>query len=55
MDTKVPRGKTKRIEGSLTEALGKLTGDKTAEDKGSARKLEGEAEEAAGTREPPKT
>lgn len=37
-------GAAKRVKGSLTEALGKLTGDKVTEAKGAANKLEGEAE-----------
>lgn len=37
----------KKIEGSLTEALGKLTGDKETEAKGALKKREGEAEETA--------
>ena len=47
MSEKNPRGAAKRAEGSLTEALGKLTGDKAAEAKGAAKKREGEAEQAA--------
>lgn len=40
-------GAAKRVKGSVTEALGKLTGDKAAEAKGAAQKQEGEAEIAA--------
>ena len=40
-------GTAKKAEGSLTEAFGKLTGDKEIEVKGAAKKLEGEAEHAA--------
>ncbi|MGI4802142.1 MAG: CsbD family protein [Janthinobacterium lividum] len=41
--SKLP-GTAKQVKGSLTEALGKLTGDKVTEAKGAAKKLEGEAE-----------
>ncbi len=50
MTIKRSPGAAKRVEGSLTEALGKLTGDKDGEAKGAAKKLEGEAEEAAAAR-----
>jgi len=33
----------KRVRGSITEALGKLTGDKAIENKGTAQKQEAEA------------
>ena len=45
--TDTSREASKRIEGSLTEVLGKLTGDEVVEAKGAARKREGEAEQAA--------
>ena len=47
MSIKKPPGAAKRAEGSLTEALGKLTGDKVVEALGAAKKLEGEMEQAA--------
>ena len=53
MTIRKPPGAAKRVEGSLTEALGKLTGDKEGEAKGAAKKREGEAEEAASTRKKP--
>lgn len=43
----------KKIEGSITEALGKLTGDKMTEDRGAAKKLEGEADQRATTDKQP--
>ena len=52
MNDKTPRPSAKRIEGSLTEALGKLTGDKTVEAKGAATKRE--AEKAIGRKKPVK-
>jgi uncharacterized protein YjbJ (UPF0337 family) len=33
----------KKVRGSITEALGKLTGDKATEDKGTVQKREAEA------------
>ena len=53
MNDKTPHGSAKRIEGSLTEALGKLTGDKTVEAKGAATKREAEAEHEAAVRKKP--
>ena len=52
MNNKTPRPSAKRIEGSLTEALGKLTGDKAVEAKGAATKRE--AEKATGRKKPVK-
>lgn len=53
MNIEKPPGAAKRVKGSLTEALGKLTGDKEVEAKGMAKKLEGEAEQAAAARRKP--
>ncbi len=53
MNIEKPPGAAKRAKGSLTEALGKLTGDKEVEAKGMAKKLEGEAEQAAAARRKP--
>ena len=50
MSIKKPSGAAKRTEGSLTEALGKLTGDKVVQALGAAKKLEGEMEQAAADR-----
>jgi uncharacterized protein YjbJ (UPF0337 family) len=53
-------GAAKKVRGSITEALGKLTGDKAIENKGTAQKREAEAELKAGapkktaSRKPPK-
>ena len=52
MNDKTPRPSAKRIEGSLTEALGKLTGDKAVEAKGAATKRE--ADKAIGRKKPVK-
>ncbi len=53
MNDETRRSAAKRIEGSLTEALGKLTGDKVVEAKGAATKREGEAEHEAAARKKP--
>ena len=37
-------GAAKKVRGSITEALGKLTGDKAIEKQGTAQKREAEAE-----------
>ena len=55
MNDSKPAGAAKRAEGSLTEALGKLTGDKAVEAKGAAKKREGEVEAAADRAEPGRT
>ena len=53
-------GAAKKVRGSITEALGKLTGDKVIENKGTAQKREAEAELKASApketaiRKPPK-
>lgn len=47
MTDKRVSGAAKRVRGSVTEAIGKLTGDKAAEAEGAAQKREGEAEAAA--------
>ncbi len=53
MNIEKPPGAAKRAKGSLTEALGKLTGDKKVEAEGMAKKLEGEAEQTAAARSKP--
>ncbi len=40
-------GAAKRLRGSVTEALGKLSGDEVAQAEGAAQKREGAAEERA--------
>ena len=47
MDKKID-GAAKRVRGSITEALGKLTGDRLIEDKGALQKREAEAEMKTG-------
>jgi uncharacterized protein YjbJ (UPF0337 family) len=37
-------GAAKKVRGSITEALGKLTGEKAIENRGTAQKREAEAE-----------
>jgi uncharacterized protein YjbJ (UPF0337 family) len=37
-------GAAKKVRGSITEAIGKLTGDKAIENKGTAQRREAEAE-----------
>jgi uncharacterized protein YjbJ (UPF0337 family) len=44
MSDKRISGAVKKVRGSITEALGKLTGDKVIEDRGTAQKAEAEAE-----------
>lgn len=53
MNERKQSGAAKKIEGSITEALGKLTGDKMTEDRGAAKKLEGEADQRAATDKQP--
>lgn len=48
MDKEHIKGAAKKMEGSVKEATGKMTGDKSLEAKGKADKLEGEARKAAG-------
>ena len=50
---KKPHDAAKRAEGSLTEALGKLNGDKVVEAMGAAKMLESEVEQAAADRSKP--
>jgi uncharacterized protein YjbJ (UPF0337 family) len=44
MGDKRVSGAAKKVRGSITEALGKLTGDKAIENKGAAHKREAEVE-----------
>jgi uncharacterized protein YjbJ (UPF0337 family) len=44
MDDKGISSAAKKVRGSITEALGKLTGDKTTEKQGTAQKKAAEAE-----------
>jgi uncharacterized protein YjbJ (UPF0337 family) len=44
MDEEPIRRAAKKVRASIAEALGKLTGDKATERKGTARKKEAEAE-----------
>lgn len=46
-------GEAKRVRGSVTEALGKLSGDPAAQAQGAAQKREGEAEARAELASPP--
>ncbi len=41
----------KRIQGSITEAFGKLTGDKATQGRGAAQKREAEADARAASRD----
>jgi uncharacterized protein YjbJ (UPF0337 family) len=43
-------GAAKRVQGSVTEAIGRLTGDKAGEAKGAEQKREADAEIAAAAR-----
>jgi uncharacterized protein YjbJ (UPF0337 family) len=47
MDEKRISSAAKKVRGSITEALGKLTGDNATEKKGAAQKKEAEVELAA--------
>jgi uncharacterized protein YjbJ (UPF0337 family) len=49
MGDKRVSGAAKKVRGSITEVLGKLTGDKAVENKGAAQKREAEAELKAST------
>ena len=46
-------GAAKKVRGSITEALGKLTGDKAVENRGTAQKREAEKELTAGASKKP--
>jgi uncharacterized protein YjbJ (UPF0337 family) len=48
MDKEHIKGAAKKAEGSVKEAAGKVTGDKSLEMKGKADKVEGEARKTAG-------
>ena len=48
MDKNRIEGLAKEAKGSVTEAIGKLTGDGHAEAQGAATKVEGKAQAAAG-------
>ena len=50
MSDKRISGAVKKVRGSITEALGKLTGDKVTENRGTAQKAEAEAELRASQR-----
>jgi uncharacterized protein YjbJ (UPF0337 family) len=48
-------GAAKKVRGSITEALGKLTGDKAVENRGAAQKREAEKElKASASKKPAK-
>jgi uncharacterized protein YjbJ (UPF0337 family) len=46
-------GATKKVRGSITEALGKLTGEKAVENRGAMQKREAEKELRAGASKKP--
>jgi uncharacterized protein YjbJ (UPF0337 family) len=48
MDKEHIKGAAKKAEGSVKEAAGKMTGDKSLELKGKANKVEGSIRDAAG-------
>ena len=48
-DKRISRA-VKKVRGSITEALGKLSGDKAIENRGTAQKAEAEAELSLGFR-----
>uniref|UniRef100_UPI002032681A CsbD family protein n=1 Tax=Caballeronia sp. INML3 TaxID=2921752 RepID=UPI002032681A len=48
MDKNRVEGAAKQVKGSIKEAIGKVTGDRTTEAKGAAEKAEGKVQETAG-------